>query len=105
MPAKFVEAGCKVAFVPTGDGDAQLGAMRFQVAELIKNGMSREDAVKALTGNVAEALGLGSRLGTVEKGKDGNLILLSADPFDVQAEVQKVVIEGSVVYDRDEEDD
>jgi len=41
----------------------------------------------------------------VEKGKDGNLLLLSGDPFDVQTRVEKVLIEGHVAYDRDEDED
>ena len=79
-----------------------LEALRYNVAELIRGGLPREEAVQALTLRVAEALRLEERLGSVESGKDGNLLILSGDPFDVQSEVEKVVLEGTVIYDRDE---
>jgi len=104
-PQKFMDAGCSVGFFPSGADDNTLEGFRFQTAELLKAGTEREDAIKAMTLNVATALGLGDRLGSIEKGKDANLVLLNGDVFDVQAEVQQVVLEGEVVYDRDDEEE
>ena len=105
LPKKLADAGVQIAFGPFSDNKAALESMRYQVGEVIKGGLSRETAVQAMTLNVAKALGLDDRLGSVEKGKDGNLLLLSGDPFDVQTRVEKVMIEGNVAYDRDEDED
>lgn len=100
LPRRLVEAGAVVGFAPFSDDDDQLRSLRFQVGEVISGGLSRADALKAMTLHVAEALGMGARLGSLEKGKDANLVLFTGDPFDVQTRVERVLIEGVVAYDR-----
>ncbi len=105
----LLEAGARVAFVPANpfqlfsDENDHLEAMRYRIGELIKAGVSEEDAIRGMTLHAAELLGLEDRLGSVEKGKDANLVLLTGDPFDVQSEVDKVLIEGVVVFDREDD--
>ena len=72
----------------------------WQAAVAVRNGVSAEAALAALTTVPARILGLEKRLGTLEKGKDGNLLLLSGDPLDALSWTEKLVIEGKVVYDR-----
>jgi hypothetical protein len=48
----------------------------------------------------AEILHLGKRVGSLEAGKDGNVVLFSGDPLSITSSVQFVVIEGRQVYDR-----
>jgi hypothetical protein len=48
----------------------------------------------------ADILRLGKRVGSLEAGKDGNVLLLSGDPLSVKTLVQYVVLEGNLVYDR-----
>jgi len=63
-------------------------------------GMPRADALNAVTTTPAEVLGLGNRVGTLEAGKDGNIVLFSGDPLSVRSHVEYVVIEGDLAYDR-----
>ena len=66
----------------------------------MKNGLSRAEALRAATLAPAELLGLGSRIGSIEKGKDANLVLLTGDPLDAQTWVDQVLIDGKTVYER-----
>jgi imidazolonepropionase-like amidohydrolase len=72
----------------------------FQAATAVRNGLSRTEALRAATLAPAEILGLGSRMGSIEKGKDANLVLLTGDPLDAQTWVDLVLVEGKTVYER-----
>lgn len=72
----------------------------FQAAQCVSYGIDRKTALDAVTKTPAEILRLGKRVGSLEPGKDGNVILLSGDPLSVATTVQYVVIEGNLVYDR-----
>jgi imidazolonepropionase-like amidohydrolase len=72
----------------------------YQAALCVGYGLPREKAVAAVTTIPAEILGLGDRVGSLEPGKDGNVLLLSDDPLSVTSWVERVVIEGRPVYDR-----
>ncbi len=72
----------------------------FQVATLIKQGVPKDVALKALTLTAAKAIGLDHRLGSLEKGKDANFVIFSGDMFDVRTWVDHVFIEGREVYAR-----
>ncbi len=56
-----------------------------------------------VTINAAQALGLGETLGSIEVGKQADIVLLSGDPFDVYSRVEKTIVDGIVYYDRGDE--
>jgi imidazolonepropionase-like amidohydrolase len=62
--------------------------------------MSRSDAIRAVTRTPAEILGIEGRVGTIEKGKDANLVVLTGDPLDARTWVDQVLVEGKAVYER-----
>src|SRR5207244_4269566 len=72
----------------------------FQAATRQGYGFDRKEALDAVTRIPAEILRLGKRVGTLEAGKDGNVVLFSGDPLAVTSTVQYVVLDGNVVYDR-----
>ncbi len=72
----------------------------FQAAQCVGRGIDRKSALDAVTRTPAEILRLGKQVGSLEKGKDGNVVLASGDPLSVTSTVQFVVIEGNLVYDR-----
>jgi imidazolonepropionase-like amidohydrolase len=72
----------------------------FQAAQCVAYGVDRTAALESVTKTAAEILHLGKRVGTLEPGKDGNVVLLSGDPLSVTTVVQYVVLDGKVVYDR-----
>ncbi|HHY30697.1 MAG TPA: amidohydrolase family protein, partial [Syntrophaceticus sp.] len=56
-------------------------------------------ALKAITINPAEILGIADRVGSLEKGKDADIIVLSGHPFDWRTKVELVLINGKIVYE------
>jgi len=62
--------------------------------------VSEEQAVKWMTINPAWALGLDDRIGSLEAGKNADVVLWSGDPFSVYAHAEKVWIDGAMLYDR-----
>jgi len=65
-----------------------------------KNGMDPVEALKAVTINPAESIGIGERVGSIEPGKDGDLTIFSGHPLKVKSVVEKVLINGEIVYRR-----
>lgn len=59
-----------------------------------------DDAIKWITANPAWALGLDNRIGTLETGKNADLVLWSGDPFSVYTRTEKVWIDGVMRFDR-----
>lgn len=103
VPALFHDAGVK--FSVTADSRRSFGAryLWYQAARLIRNGMPRADALTAITTTPASALGLGERLGAIQPGFDANLLVLNGDPLDAETWVEKVFIDGCMVYEREKD--
>jgi imidazolonepropionase-like amidohydrolase len=59
-----------------------------------------EDAIKWITINPAQALGIDDRVGTLEPGKNADIVLWSANPFSVYARAEKVWVDGGLRFDR-----
>jgi imidazolonepropionase-like amidohydrolase len=97
--AALVKAGVKVALQTESAGFGS-NYLWYQAATAVKYGLPRAEALKAITLWPAEILGLGTRMGSIEKGKDGNLVVLTGDPLDAQTWVDLVLIDGKVVYER-----
>ncbi len=98
LVAELFGAGCEVALAPENDSPQDLEAVRARTADLVRSGLQRSDAVKALTVNAAKAAGVGKQLGSIEKGKDADLVFLDGDVLDPGARVQRVMILGKVVW-------
>jgi len=97
VPKVFQDKGVRFALRSYGTSSRSLW---YQAALCVAHGMSRAEAVAAVTTTPADFLGLGDRIGTLEKGKDGNVVLFSGDPLSVTSKVEYVVVEGNQVYDR-----
>lgn len=65
-----------------------------------KDGLPEEEALKAITINAAEIIGVGDRVGSLEVGKDADIIILSGHLFDYKTVVEKTIINGEIIYDR-----
>src|SRR5262249_40902091 len=59
-----------------------------------------ERAIRWLTANPAKALGLDKRIGTIEVGKDADVVIWNRNPFSVYALADEIFIDGAVMFDR-----
>jgi imidazolonepropionase-like amidohydrolase len=100
VPRVFVSAGLEPALLVEPDASFAERFLWYQAARCVREGMSREQALKAVTLWPARAIGLGDRLGSIAPGKDGNLLILSGDPLSARTHVETVLLEGKVVYER-----
>jgi imidazolonepropionase-like amidohydrolase len=89
------EAGVKVALQT--DSLTPMNYFPLLPMNVIKEGMSKEDALKCVTINPAEMLKIDGRVGSLEPGKDADIVLWSGDPFDFYSKVEQVFIEGKNV--------
>ncbi len=69
----------------------------------VRAGMSREGALRALTINGARQLGLEGRIGSLERGKDADFLILSGDPLSTYSHVMETWVEGRKLFDRSTE--
>ncbi|MFN0006529.1 MAG: amidohydrolase family protein [Planctomycetota bacterium] len=98
LPMELSRAGAKVVFVPRDDDLSRYKSWLSDVGELVGAGLDRETALRALTSEAAALLGVGDRLGSLEKGKDANLVFLSGDPFEPATRIQAVMLDGRFVF-------
>jgi imidazolonepropionase-like amidohydrolase len=91
-PAVLAAAGVPFAF--SSDGLEAPRDLIRAVKKSIDAGLTREQAIRALTLGAAEIYGVADRLGTIDKGKIANLTVVKGDLFDERAPVQMVFIDG-----------
>ncbi len=93
----FARAGVEFILQPGERRD--LSGFRLRLVRLAKYGMQRADILAALTTRPARWLGLADRIGTLEKGKDADLVLFSGRLLDLKSRLLRVVLEGKTVYE------
>ena len=72
-----------------------------EAAKTIKyGGLSHDEALKLVTLNPAIQLGIDKRVGTIDVGKDADLVIYNHDPLSAYAVVQKTLIDGRIYFDR-----
>ncbi len=87
-----------VCLLPRVDSNVGYETFRLDVARLIRTGLSETDALKAVTSVPARVLGVDWRIGTIEKGKDADILLLDGNLFDPKAHIKRIYIAGEQVY-------
>ncbi len=93
-PALLAEAGVEIAL--TQDAGVLTGMLPVYVGLCIKNGLSFEDALCAMTITPARILGIENRTGSIEAGKDADLAIFDGDPFSNYTTCLYTVIDGEV---------
>jgi Amidohydrolase family len=91
-PSVLQKAGVKFAFY--SDGLEASRDLQRAVKKALDNGLSREDALRALTLSPAEIYGVANRLGSIEKGKIANLVVTRGDIFDDRTKVEMTIVDG-----------
>jgi imidazolonepropionase-like amidohydrolase len=97
--ALLEKAGVAVA-IHTDDPITDSRFLMRSAALGVREGMSRQKALEALTIAGARMLDLGSKVGSLEKGKDADFVILSGDPFSIYTHVEQTWVEGMKRFDR-----
>lgn len=92
----LAKAGLKVALC-TDHPETPIQYLSLCGALAVKEGMEEKDALKAMTINSAEILGIDERVGSLKPGKDADLIVLDGSIFDLKTNVKMVFINGEQV--------
>src|SRR5690348_16142374 len=98
------KARVKVA-INTDDSITESRFLLRTGAIAVRGGMSEDAALRALTLHPAQMLHLEDRLGSLEKGKDADFVVLSGSPFSVYTHVLQTYIDGKCVFDRSRQQD
>ncbi|MEM1329280.1 MAG: amidohydrolase family protein [Planctomycetota bacterium] len=100
VPATLHEAGVEFSLLPNPSGSLAEAEPTYQAALAARNGVPRSVALRSITLNPANAMGMGEDYGSIEEGKVANLVVLSGDPLDFGSVVEHVFIDGILAYER-----
>ena len=95
VPAALDKAGVTFAFSATGLREP--GEFVRNAARAVREGLSAEAALRALTVNAAKIAGADHRVGSIEKGKIANLVVTSGDLFEEKTQVKHVFVDGRLI--------
>ncbi|MBI4565786.1 MAG: amidohydrolase family protein [Planctomycetes bacterium] len=99
IPTKYREAGVERLSLNTDAPVIPQEDLCFQASMAVRFGLDPLDAIRAITIEPARAVLIDDRLGSLEPGKDADILLTTGNPLDVRNHVTWVMIGGKVVYD------
>lgn len=100
-PGLLARAGVKVSII-TDHPVVPIDFLINQASLAVREGMQETEALKAVTINPAEVLGVADRVGSLEQGKDADLVLWSGDPLDTRNRALRTWVSGREVYAYDQ---
>jgi imidazolonepropionase-like amidohydrolase len=96
--AKLKKAGIPFAFQSGFESYVpKTRVVLYEAGVAAANGLTFDEALAAATLDAARLLGISDRVGSLEPGKDGDVVLYDGDPFEYTSHVVGVVIQGEVV--------
>ena len=95
LPAELVKRGVKIAFASYQSHHVR--DLPYAAGFAVGYGLPWEEAMKAITINPAEIWGVADRLGSLEVGKQANVVVANGDPLDVKTDVKRVFIAGQEI--------
>jgi imidazolonepropionase-like amidohydrolase len=96
-PAKLAAAGIPVAFVSDAPSAGE-EHLRVMASLAVRAGMGRAEALRALTITPATLLGIQDAFGSLERGKQADVVVCSGDPLSLASDIEFVIVEGRIVY-------
>jgi imidazolonepropionase-like amidohydrolase len=101
LPAELAKRGVKIA-ISSADAGGPVSShssrnLPYAAGFAVAYGLPYDEALKAITLNVAEMFGFGDKLGSLDVGKTANVVLANGDPLDVRTDVKQVYIQGVAV--------
>jgi len=108
--ARLHRSGVTLAVVPaqTGVSPGGLGGrdllhLNMEAAFAVRGGMTNDEALRTITIDAARVLGIDDRVGSLEVGKDADLIVCDGDILHYMTQVHYTVVNGRVAYDKSKE--
>lgn len=101
------KAGVQVAIIGNGGGDEELfnvRNIRYEAGNAVGYGMSWDDALKAITEAPAEIFGVGDRVGSLQPGREANVVIWDGDPFEFATRAVAVYVRGQKQNDVSRQD-
>ena len=95
-PAKMQAAGIRYC-ISTGNGGAEVRDLPYHAGLASAYGLSKEDALRAVTIYPAQILGLGDKLGTIEVGKVANIVVTDGDILEPRTNIKQMFIAGRLI--------
>ena len=99
IPTKFRQGGVKKISINTDSPVVPQEDLWFQASMAVRLGMPAEEALAGVTIIPAQAVMADHRVGSLEVGKDADIVLKTGDPFDIRSYVTLTMINGKIVYD------
>jgi imidazolonepropionase-like amidohydrolase len=99
-PGLLAAAGVTVA-IATDHPVVPVHLLILQAALAVREGLDRDTALRAVTITPARIMRVADQVGSLERGKDGDVVIWSGDPFDVMSRVESAYIGGREVYHYD----
>ena len=78
--------------------------LNILAAMAMKEGLSFEAAIQAITLNAAKIIEMDDRIGSLETDKDADVVIWSGNPFELASEPLWTIIDGEVVYQKEIEE-
>jgi imidazolonepropionase-like amidohydrolase len=100
-------AGVRVVLIATSGTDvSRFNArnLKYEAGNAVAYGMSHDDALRAVTLTPAEVFGVSDRIGSLQAGRDANVVVWSGDPFEFSTRVEHVLIKGREVQEPSRQD-
>jgi len=100
--AILMRAGVNVSL--NSDSDERARRLNIEAAKMMKyGGLTEDEALRTITLNPAQQLGIDARVGSLDVGKDADLAIWNANPLSVYARVDTTFIDGDVFFDRQQD--
>lgn len=96
-PKALIDKGIKVA-ITTDHPVVTIDNLPLCAAMAMKEGITFNEALEAITINPAEIIGIDESVGSLKEGKDGDLVILNGSPFEIATKTIYTIINGEVVY-------
>jgi imidazolonepropionase-like amidohydrolase len=93
MPARLYEAGVRFA-ISGGSGALYTNRLPWEAGVAVAFGLPEEEALKAVTINAAEFMGISDRVGSLEPGKQATLLITTGTPLDMTSDIEQSYIQG-----------
>ncbi|MFS8085160.1 MAG: amidohydrolase family protein [Acidobacteriota bacterium] len=100
-------AGVRVAITATGGSDVtrfNARNLKYEAGNAVAYGMSHDDALRAVTLTPAELFGVSDRIGSLQAGREANVVVWSGDPFEFSTQAEHVFIHGREVQEPSRQD-